>query len=201
MIGPRIVAGTTEPNLGRQVQIRPLRDGDVEAVLALNEESVELLAPLTAEQLDRLRATAAQALVVDDEGTVAAFVLAFGPGVDYDSPNYRWFASRYGDEFAYLDRIAVGEAWRRRGIGRLVYDTIEAAARPYGRLACEVNAVPPNEGSLAFHAARGFREVGRLTHPGGKVTAMLVKQLGKRPGHGDDTLEGRAMEEHGEPDR
>ena len=54
------------------------------------------------------------------------------------------------------------ETFRRRGLGTFVYDEIEKVAGPYGRLALEVNLVPRNEASLAFHTGRGYVEVGRL---------------------------------------
>ena len=43
-----------------------------------------------------------------------------------------------------------------------MYDEIEKVATPYGRLSLEVNLVPRNDASLAFHDTRGYREVGRL---------------------------------------
>jgi len=45
-------------------------------------------------------------------------------------------------------------------------------------MALEVYAEPPNVGSLAFHAAREYVEVGRRVQANGKVAAMFVKQLG-----------------------
>ncbi|HET7326101.1 MAG TPA: GNAT family N-acetyltransferase [Nocardioidaceae bacterium] len=158
------------------MHLRPATDADVDAVLALNAASVEALSPLDAHRLRRLRSASLRYDVVETEGSVAAFVLVFGPGADYDSDNYHWFAQAY-DDFCYLDRIVVGEQWRRRGVGRLVYEEMEAVAAPHGRLTCEVNAEPPNHASLAFHAARGYAEVGRLGHGAGKVTAMLSKEL------------------------
>jgi len=161
------------------VHLRPATAADQAAVLALNAASVEALSPLDGTHLEALAARAARYDVVEVDGEVAAFVLVFAPGADYNSDNYRWFDERYTD-FCYLDRIVVGERWRRRGIGRLVYDAIEAFSTPHGRLTCEVNAEPPNHASLAFHAARGYVEVGRLTHAdprGGKTTAMLSKEL------------------------
>jgi predicted GNAT superfamily acetyltransferase len=64
----------------------------------------------------------------------------------------------------------------------VVYDAVEARATgTTGRLALEVNAVPPNGPSLAFHRARGFREVGLRHEPGGKQVAMMVKELQAPP--------------------
>lgn len=153
-----------------------MTEAETSEVLALNEASVADLSPLDVAELTRLRRLALRDDVVAVDGQVAAFVLVLGPDADYDSANYRWFTERY-DDFGYLDRIVVGQQWRRRGIGRLIYDDVERAAAPHGRLACEVNHEPPNHASLAFHAARGYVEVGRLRHDGGKVTAMLVKEL------------------------
>jgi predicted GNAT superfamily acetyltransferase len=42
---------------------------------------------------------------------------------------------------------------------------------------CEVNVRPANPASLAFHTARGYRELGRLEHGPEKVVALLAKEL------------------------
>ncbi len=157
-------------------RLRPITPDDVSTVLDLNERDVHLLAPMDAARLDQLRGWAERADVIDVEGQVAGFVLTFGPGSDYDSENYRWHAERFGVRFAYLDRIVIATRFRRRGLGRLVYDELESAARPHGRMTLEVNVDPPNEGSLAFHAGRGYVEVGRLGDPG-HVVALMVKEL------------------------
>ena len=54
------------------------------------------------------------------------------------------------------------EEFRRQGLGGFVYDELEKVAAPYTRLSLEVNLVPRNDASLAFHEARGYIEVGRL---------------------------------------
>lgn len=154
-----------------------MSDADIPTVLALNAPVAHLLSPLGAERLHQLREWAAHDPVVEVDGEVVAFALVFGPGCGYDSVNYSWFTSRYGEEFLYLDRIAVHPSWRRRGVASLVYDAMEDAAAPLRRLACEVNADPPNDDSLVFHAERGYVEVGRLRQDAGKVAAMLVKEL------------------------
>ena len=134
---------------------------DVPAILALNERNVVKLAPMDEPRLWQLRGWAERFDVVDVDGTFAGFVVVFPSGSPYDSENYRWFSERY-PAFAYLDRIVLHEDFRRRGLGTLVYDVVEADAQRHGRLALEVNLVPRNDVSLAFHARRGYTEVGRL---------------------------------------
>ncbi len=157
--------------------MRPIEARDVPAVLDLNERNVDLLALMDADRLARLSAWAQRADVIVSGGEVAGFVLVFGSGTDYDSENYRWFSRRYPDRFLYLDRIVLDERFRRLGLGRRVYDAVEADAAAHGRLVLEVNLEPPNHPSLAFHRARGFVEVGRLSN-GGKVVALMEKQIG-----------------------
>ncbi len=141
--------------------LRPLRDTDVGPVLALNARNVEALAPMDEARLHELRGLADRFDVLELDGSFAGFVVTFPPGTPYDSENYRWFAERHA-QFCYLDRIVLHEDVRRRGLGTFVYDEVETAARGRGRLALEVNLVPRNAGSLAFHAKRGYVEVGRL---------------------------------------
>jgi uncharacterized protein len=121
-------------------------------------------------------ALAHRSLVVERAGEVVAFAIAIAPGTDYDSHNYAWFADHF-ERFLYLDRIAVAESARREGLGAQLYDAMEASAEPFGRMVCDVNIEPPNDVSLAFHAGRGYREVGRLAHDSEKTVALLSKEL------------------------
>jgi predicted GNAT superfamily acetyltransferase len=155
--------------------LRPLRDTDVADVLSLNHANVSALSPLDESRLRALRELADRVDILDVDGAFAGFVMTFASGASYDSVNYRWFGDRH-DRFYYLDRIVLAEGFRRRGLGGFVYDEVERVAAPYGRLCLEVNLVPPNEGSLAFHASRGYVEVGR-TGDDDHVLSMMEKQL------------------------
>ncbi len=160
----------------RDVRLRPLTDRDLDPVLALNHEHVDLLAPMDAARLALLRLLADRFDVVEVAGSFAGFVVTFAPGSAYDSQNYRWFADRYAERFYYLDRVVLAPEVRRRGVGAAVYDEVEAGAAAYGRMTLEVNRVPPNPPSLAFHARRGYVEVGRLGDPTHEVS-LLTKEL------------------------
>lgn len=149
---------------------------DAETVLALNQSNLDAVGPLDAQRLAWLVDIADTVLVADDDGVLAGFVVLIGPDGPYDSINYRWYGEQLAG-FLYLDRVVVAPTHRRRGIGTLLYDAAEARAVPYGVMALEVYADPPNEGSLAFHAHRGYVEAGRLEQANGKTAAILVKRL------------------------
>jgi predicted GNAT superfamily acetyltransferase len=153
-----------------------MTDDDVDAVLALNEESVEALVPMAAGDLARFRGLTSYTLVCEDNDEVAAFAIAYAPGTPYDSVNYLWHAERF-DDFLYLDRIAVSTRHRRRGIASALYDAMEDAARDHGRMVCEIYSDPPNEVSIAFHTSRGYREVGHLRLADGHEVVMMEKPL------------------------
>jgi hypothetical protein len=160
-----------------EIGVRELRDTDHPRVLELNQASVQELSPLDEQRLDYILALARRSLVAErDDGEVVAFAIAVAPGTGYDSRNYIQLGEMFAS-FLYLDRIAVADSARRRGLGAALYDAMEAAAAPYGRMVCDVNIEPRNDASLAFHAARGYREVGKLAHGEQKTVALMSKEL------------------------
>lgn len=159
------------------MRLRPYEPDDADAVLALNQANLDAVGWLDGERLEWLVGMADLSLVADESGALAGFTIVFAPGTAYDSVNYAWFGQRY-DDFGYLDRVVVAPAYRRSGVGTLIYDVAEDHVRPRGRMALEVYAEPPNEPSLAFHHRRGYVEADRFRQGNGKVCAMLVKPLG-----------------------
>jgi predicted GNAT superfamily acetyltransferase len=157
-------------------RLRRIEPADHAQVIALNEANVVKLAPLDACRLRQLDTWADRFDVIDVDGEFGGFVVTFAPGSPYDSENYRWFTERHGDSFYYLDRIVLADNHRRRGLGTFAYDEIERHARRYGHLALEVNLVPRNDVSLAFHDRRGFVEVGQRGDSS-HLVVMLEKQL------------------------
>lgn len=159
--------------------IRDATPVDFAAILALNAESVHFLSPLDAARLSRLHAQAAYHRVVEHDSKVAAFLLAFREGADYDSPNYCWFVQRYS-RFLYIDRIVVAGAARGLGFGAQLYDDILAfaAATNAARLTAEFDVEPPNPVSAAFHRRYGFREVGTQWIGDKKQVSLQTRELG-----------------------
>ncbi|WP_077033571.1 GNAT family N-acetyltransferase [Pelomonas sp. KK5] len=167
------------------MKIRPATQADFPSVLALNEESVRFLSPMSAERLVELDTQAAVHQVVEEGGQVVAFLLAFREGARYDSINYRWFADRYA-RFLYVDRVVVSGRLQAKGAGTRLYEHVfaHAAEAEVPLVVCEFDVEPPNPVSERFHARFGFREVGRQVVAGGaKVVSLQAapaqRQLGE----------------------
>ncbi len=159
-----------------EVTLRELTRADWPRLLALNEASARELSVLDELRLAAILPFTHISLAAESAGELVAFALAMAPGTAYDSPNYRWFSDRF-ERFLYLDRIAVADGQRRRGVATQLYDAIETTAAPFERMVCDVNVRPPNDASLAFHRARGYREIGRLAHGCEKLVALMSKDL------------------------
>lgn len=150
--------------------LRPITPADHAAVLAWNEANVEVLSPLDEPRLVQLLGWSDTGAVITHDGVDVGFVLTFAAGSSYDSENFGWFAARH-ERFLYLDRIVLDGSVRRTGLGSAVYDEVEARAAELGPVLClEVNSVPPNEPSLAFHRKRGFVELGERDYRDTVVT-------------------------------
>lgn len=151
-----------------------MTDGDLPAVLTLNQSETPHVGDLDVVGLSMLVQIASPAFVATDEEGLAGFVIAVQPGRPYGSENYRWFKQHYED-FHYVDRVVVAERARGQGLARSLYDAV-IAAKERSWLLAEVNLDPPNEGSQAFHAKLGFDEVGQQTH-GGKLVSLVARSL------------------------
>jgi predicted GNAT superfamily acetyltransferase len=143
-------------------------------MLALNNAHARELSWLEPERLEHL---VRQAFLARRIGNLDAFLLAFDQDARYDSPNFLWFCARY-PRFVYVDRIVVASSARGRGYARRLYDDLFEHARQAGheRVVCEVNMIPPNPESDAFHAALGFVEVGTASIHGGSKTVRYLER-------------------------
>lgn len=106
------------------------------------------------------------------------FLIGMDQDADYHSPNFLWFKGRF-DRFAYIDRIVIAASAHGRGLGRALYERMFADARAAGfeRIVAEVNAVPPNPTSLAFHERLGFVTIGEQVFDNGKTVRYFEKTL------------------------
>lgn len=164
--------------------LRDAPPGLLAAVLQLNAAHEAETGPLDEVALRALLAGAAVAwAATGPAGGLLGFLVAFGPGAAYASPNYRWFAARHAD-FLYVDRVIVAPEARGQGLARRFYAALEEEARRRGvpRLLAEVNREPPNPASDAFHAALGFREVGTARLGPAKTVRYLERLVAGGPG-------------------
>ena len=165
-----------------QGALRDVCSADMVALRALNETAVPHVNSIDAGIFEGFLDQAAYFRVVSLGGEIAAFLLGFRSGAAYLSLNYRWFCEHYTD-FVYIDRIVVASEFHRRGIGMLLYEDMERFARQRASLlGCEVNLVPANPGSLAFHRRFGFSQVAtQETDGGAKTVSLMVKRIAGGP--------------------
>ncbi|MEO8003237.1 MAG: GNAT family N-acetyltransferase [Arenimonas sp.] len=127
-------------------------------------------------RLEALHSEAAYHRVIDDNGTIAGFLLAFRDVSHYDSSNYVWFKQHY-DQFLYIDRVVVSRRCQGQGIGKKLYDDLFEFAKNCGvtRITCEFDIDPPNLASQRFHESIGFSEVGKRSY--GEITKQVSMQM------------------------
>ena len=164
-----------------QLVIKDLTPQYFAQVLEINNANTPAVGELTIKELefDVLHSLYSIAITDQTGSEVLAFCITFAPGAPYTSPNYLWFSDMY-ENFVYLDRIAVAAPHQNRGLGAMLYQTIEGYmvrdnAAPL--LTCEVNIQPPNPGSSRFHARLGFVEVSTQETKPGIVVSLLAKHL------------------------
>ena len=146
------------------------------ALLDLNNAHAGHTSLLTPAAWRRLVGSAFEAISIDPP---ASLIITLDQDAEYDSPNFKWFRDRFS-HFVYIDRIVVADSHRGRGLASSLYRELQRRALFAGhdRLVCEVNVVPPNLTSDAFHASMGFDEVGRAElNDGAKTVRYLVKHV------------------------
>ncbi len=160
------------------VVIREARPVDADRIASVNAEGVPGVTPFAARDVAPMLGATSLFLVAEVGQEVAAYLMAYAPGTAYDGEEYLWFSAR-GSDFMYVDQIAVGSRARGAGVGRALYEWTARAARQQGlaALTCEVNIVPPNPESMAFHRRVGFSEIGRLQV---KLDSRYVALMRKR---------------------
>jgi uncharacterized protein len=133
---------------------------EIEAILALSALHETETSPLTREKLAQMLDQAFYSQTAGGGGD--GYLISFDQDADYDSVNFHWIKARY-PRFVYIDRVVVAAHARGQGIARRFYEMLFNQARGAGhsQIMCEINLVPANPGSLAFHKALGFVEVGQ----------------------------------------
>ncbi len=154
---------------------RAITDADLPALLALNNTHAQELSWQEPPAFARLLA---QACFARTCGDAQALLIALDQDADYDNPNFAWLSARF-PRFVYIDRVVVDARARGKGLARQLYAALAEHARRLGheRLVCEINADPPNPGSVAFHEQLGFTPVGEALLANGKTVTYFECRL------------------------
>ncbi len=161
------------------IEIRPALEDDYPAIVALNDGVVEMTSPMDLNRLRELAAAADYLRVVESDGALLGFLLAFRAGADYPNANFDWFSAHY-DDFVYVDRVVIAAEAGGQGLGSRLYEDLFSWGRQRGipRVTCEYNLSPPNPQSAAFHRRHNFSEAGSQTlGDGAKTVSMQVRPL------------------------
>ena len=161
-----------------QPVVRNIENADLQRVLEINNANTPGVSELTKDELQSDLNNSLHALAIDNEqGDLCAFCITFDPSAPDAGDNHRWFAERY-KSFVYLDRIAIDSNHQNRGLGALLYQSVEQHmlnSAEHTLLCCEVNLEPPNPGSLRFHQRIGFAEVGQQSPSPGYIVSLQQK--------------------------
>lgn len=160
------------------LSIRDVREAELDSVLALNNAVGLRILSLDATRLGWFHAHASYFRVAEVDGVIAGFLIAMRENTDHASPNFSWFRERY-PEFVYIDRIVIGESYRRDGLGRILYcDVTSYAEVRVPLLTCEVFLEPRDDAVILFHGTFGFNEVGQhVMADVGRPVSLLAKSL------------------------
>ena len=151
-----------------QATLRLATEQDAAAVAAIYAPfcnnavvSFENTAPTEAEMAGRIRAVAAQWpwLVMEDAGIVRGYAYA---GRHHERAAYGW---------AVNTAVYIGDGYRGRGVGRMLYTALFDLLRLQGYFKACAGITLPNAASVALHEAMGFTPVGVYRGIGYKMGA------------------------------
>ena len=176
--------------------IRDVREHDLDAVLALNNEAGTGILATDIDRLRHLYEIAHYFRVAEQDGRILGFLIAMRPDAEYASPNFRWFQAHY-ESFVYIDRIVIASASRGHGLGRIFYCDVQSYAEVrVPLLTCEVFLEPRNDQTVLFHGTMGFQEVGQQKMgASGPQVSLLARELPSFPFVRERYLEGDGLPE------
>ena len=164
------------------MELVELGDCDLAAVCALNNVFARETSYLTEPEMSQLLRIAVYARgFAEQDGQLGAFLIALDERADYANANFAFFRARR-KRLVYIDRVITAEHAMRQGLARRLYEDLflRATAEQQTVVGCEVNLLPPNPASDAFHARMSFVEVGTAQLPNGKTVRYLERTLDQR---------------------
>ena len=154
------------------MEIRELSGSDVQKMWEINEQGLPGTGKVDEQGLLNLLEYSEISVGAYEDGELLGYVICLPPSTEYGSLNYAWFNENMAD-FLYVDRIAVAQIHRDKGIGSRLYShIIEYSSK---QIAAEVSLNPPNLASMRFHGRFNFEKIGELHHETYSVNLMLRK--------------------------
>ena len=154
------------------MEIRELSGSDVQKMWEINEQGLPGTGKVDEQGLLNLLEYSEISVGAYKDGELLGYVICLPPATEYGSLNYAWFNENMAD-FLYVDRIAVAQIHRDKGIGSKLYShIIEYSSK---QIAAEVSLNPPNLASMRFHGRFDFEKIGELHHETYSVNLMLRK--------------------------
>ena len=154
------------------MEIRELSGSDVQKMWEINEQGLPGTGKVDEQGLLNLLEYSEISVGAYEDGELLGYVICLPPATEYGSLNYAWFNENMAD-FLYVDRIAVAQVHRDKGIGSRLYShIIEYSSK---QIAAEVSLNPPNLASMRFHGRFDFEKIGELHHETYSVNLMLRK--------------------------
>jgi L-amino acid N-acyltransferase YncA len=137
-----------------RIAIRDMRPGDAAEVLAIYQAgmdtdlaSFETVAP-DWDRFDAARLPEHRYVALDTDGAVVGWVAV-------SAVSARAVYAGVVEHSIYID-----PSMHRRGVGRLLLDTLIASTQDAGIWTIQSGVFPENTASLALHRSAGFREIG-----------------------------------------
>jgi len=160
-------------------KLREATINDLETIRAINEDAIPAVNTVSIEEfLWFFERSLYFKVSVDEKEQVCGFLLVLPADLNYESLNYRWFSKNFSD-FAYIDRIAIKNEFRGKGIGKSLYlDLEQYVEKDIKRIACEFNIKPENPISKNFHEGLEYKNVGtQLTEKDTKEVSLMIKEI------------------------
>ena len=160
-------------------KLREATISDLEKIRTINEEAIPAVNTVSLDEFKWfLKRSIYFKVSLNEDEQVCGFLLVLPTGLEYESLNYKWFSDKFSD-FAYIDRIAVKDEFRGKGIGKSLYVDLEKSVmKDIKRIACEFNINPPNLVSKKFHEGLAYKRVGtQLTENETKEVSLMIKEI------------------------
>ena len=161
-------------------RIRNVKITDIEDLVKINELSLPAVNSISKSKFEWFYSNSIYFKLIQttNNNEVHGFLLALNSLLNYESLNYKWFQERF-NLFAYIDRIAILDKYKRNGLGKKLYADLEKSIKSkYNMIMCEYNLKPMNYESEKFHISVGYKRVGKLiTHEGIKEVSLMIKKI------------------------